>query len=70
MSIINGVCDSCGSNCFGYICRCGEMRCACDKDTCPTCQQHDEYEEQQQRYEAEQAERADFEDEMDRKYRR
>lgn len=63
--IINGTCERCGSDRSGYICRCGEMRCCCEKE-CLTCEQNQEYEDQQ--YEAEQAEREDFEDRMQDKY--
>lgn len=68
MSIINGICNSCGSNRGGYVCRCGDMRCICEREECENCVQQREFEEEQQRYEAEQNERADFEDRMNEKY--
>ncbi|KKL93394.1 hypothetical protein LCGC14_1875130 [marine sediment metagenome] len=61
-------CTICDSDRLGYICHCGEMRCSCSGDGCPTCESQQEYEQQQQAYEAEQQDREAFEDEMDRKY--
>ena len=61
-------CDICGSNIGGYICRCGEMRCICEREPCQTCEQQKEFEEEQARYDAEKRERANFENRMDEKY--
>jgi len=61
-------CDICGSNTLGYMCRCGEMRCSCEREPCEICAQHEEYSAQQSAYEAEKSEREDFEERMYEKY--
>ena len=61
-------CDICGSNILGYLCRCGEMRCSCEKEPCSTCAMQNDFNEQQQAHEAEQNEREDFENRMYEKY--
>lgn len=66
--ITGNVCDICGSDRLGYVCRCGDMRCSCEREPCQNCEQQHEYEEQQQMREAEQQEREDFERRMDEKY--
>ncbi len=70
MSIIGNVCTECGSDRLGFVCQCGEMRCGCSRENCPTCEAQQEYENQQQLYEAEKQEREEFENKMADKYRR
>ena len=67
--IVGCVCTDCGSDRMGYVCRCGDMRCSCDREACPNCENQRHYEEERERQESEQADRENFEDEMERKYR-
>ena len=68
--IRGGVCDNCGSDRMGFVCRCGEMRCSCERGGCPTCEAQEENENQQRMHDQEAEERADFEDRMSEKYGR
>jgi len=61
-------CDICGSNTLGYVCRCGEMRCSCEREPCQNCATQEEYNEREAKYRAEQEERENFEDRMQEKY--
>ena len=66
--IKDGICEFCGSDRGGFLCRCGEVRCICERGECIACQRQREYEDAQTRYEAEQEEREWFENEMQEKY--
>ena len=68
--IINNICEDCGSDRLGYMCRCGEMACSCRQSECPTCEANEEYAEQQRRHDTEEQERANFENTMEEKYGR
>ena len=66
---MNGnTCDKCFSDRLGYICACGEMRCSCEREPCPTCEQHREFREEQDKYQQEKEDRERFEEDMQRKY--